>query len=136
MCIYWHTLCSYGIIADVDGDRIYWMECNTGDMKSALYNGSDIKTVYKTNSNFNWDIAINDDFIFSASNNQILKINKSPGQNATVVHTDANYIHGILFFEHKGKTVQNKRDSRIITILQWLFTIKQFYMRNIKFFFV
>lgn len=80
-------------------------------MKSALYNGSDIKTVYKTNSSFNWDIAINNDFIFSASNNQILKINKYPGQYATVVHTDANRINGVLFFEQEGKTVQNKFTS-------------------------
>lgn len=96
------------IVADVRRDRIYWMECNTGDLKSASYNGSDIKTVFNTNSNINWDIATSDDFIFCASKNQILKINKSPGQNAKVVHTDAYRIHGIVFVEQKGKNVRKR----------------------------
>ncbi|CAG2253865.1 APOER2 [Mytilus edulis] len=93
----------YGIELDVRRDRIYWMECNTGDLKSASYNGSDIKTVFNTNSNINWDIATSDDFIFCSSKNQILKINKSPGQNAKVVYTDAYRIHGIVFFEQKDQ---------------------------------
>ncbi|VDH96969.1 Hypothetical predicted protein [Mytilus galloprovincialis] len=94
----------FGIAVDVPRDRIYWMEYGSGDLKSAYYNGSDIKTVVKTNQIYrNWGIAISDDFIFSASGNQILKINKSSGQNATVVHSDTNQIYGVVFIKPEGK---------------------------------
>ncbi|CAG2253863.1 LRP5_6 [Mytilus edulis] len=76
----------------------------SGDLKSAYYNGSDINTVVKTNQlNENWGIAISDDFIFYASGKQILKINKSSGQNATVVHSDTNQIYGVVFLKQEEK---------------------------------
>lgn len=98
------------IIADVPRDRIYWMEFGSGDLKSAYHNGSDINTVVKTNQiNRNWGIAISDDFIFYASGKQILKINKSSGQNATVVHSDTNQIYGVVFLKQEGKITRTTR---------------------------
>lgn len=89
------------IIADVPRGRIYWMKRGTDDLKSALYNGSFIRTVFKTYSN--WGIVLNDDFIFCASDSQILKINKFQGQKATVVHNDTHQIYGVVFVKQEGK---------------------------------
>lgn len=95
------------IIADVPRNRIYWMESGTGGLKSALHNGSDIRTVFKTNNN--WGIALNDDFIFCASNTQILKINKFQGQKATVVHNDTQKIYGVVFVKQESKITRITR---------------------------
>ncbi|XP_052080960.1 low-density lipoprotein receptor-related protein 4-like isoform X2 [Mytilus californianus] len=95
----------YGIC--IDDQRLYWMDNLMGDLKSAWYNGSDVETIVSTNSTKrNWDIDINDDFIFYTSNTTILKTGKSPGQNLTVVHTDTDQITGILFYKQEAYLVK------------------------------
>ncbi|VDI81261.1 Hypothetical predicted protein [Mytilus galloprovincialis] len=94
----------YGIGVDVDAERLYWMEYEMGDLRSAWYNGSDVKTIISTNAtDNNLNIDINGDFIFYTSNNQIMKIDKSLGQNPTVVHTDTEKIYGFLLYKQDGE---------------------------------
>lgn len=82
------------------------MEYNTGDLKSVLYNGSDVKTVVSTNvlSN-NREIDIGDDYVFYTSSINILKIHKSSGQIPTVVHTETSQIYGLVFYKQEGKNI-------------------------------
>ncbi|CAG2229958.1 unnamed protein product [Mytilus edulis] len=84
--------------------RIYCMEYDTGDLKSAWYNGSDVKTVVRTNViGNNREIDIGDDYVFYTSSRNILKIHKSSGQMPTVVHTEPRQIFGLLFYTQEGK---------------------------------
>lgn len=84
------------IFSDVDVERIFWMAYQTGDLRSAWYNGCDDRTIVNTNATSNnWDI--DGDLIFYTSSNQIMKINKSLGQNPTVLHTDTESVYGLLF---------------------------------------
>ncbi|VDI81258.1 Hypothetical predicted protein [Mytilus galloprovincialis] len=54
----------FGIAVDVDVESIYWMEHLSGDLQSARYNGSDIKTIISTNATSqNWAIDINEDLL-------------------------------------------------------------------------
>ncbi|CAC5390805.1 VLDLR [Mytilus coruscus] len=93
-----------GIGVDVDVERLYWMEYYTGDLQSAWDNGSDVKTIISTNVTIeNWDIDMDEDFIFYTSYNQIIKINKFLGQIPTVVHTDTQRIYGVLLYKQDGK---------------------------------
>ncbi|VDH94870.1 Hypothetical predicted protein [Mytilus galloprovincialis] len=95
----------YGIGVDVDVESIYWMECQTGDLQSATFNGTDVKRIISTNATYqNVNIEIDGDFIFYTSNNKIMKINKSSGQNPTVVHTDTEQILAVLFYKQEGKS--------------------------------
>lgn len=96
------------IISDVNVERLYWMEYNTGDLQSAWLNGSNVKTIISTNvTDKNWDIDINEDFIFYTSAKQIMKTNKSSGQHPTVIHTDTQQVYGLLFFKPIGKNILN-----------------------------
>lgn len=80
------------------------MEYYTGDLRSAWYNGSDVKTIIRTNATLvNWDINIDGDFIYYTRNNTIMKMNKSLRQNPTVVHTDTHKIYNFLLYKHDGK---------------------------------
>lgn len=84
------------------------MEYYTGDLRSAWYNGSDVKTIISTNATFeNWDIDIDKKIIFYTSKNQIMKINKSLGQYPTVLHTDTQQIYSLLFYKPEGKNILN-----------------------------
>ncbi|CAG2222930.1 LRP2 [Mytilus edulis] len=95
-----------GLPIDIQVDfvdkRIYWMEYSTGALKSALYNGSDVKTVISTNviSN-NREIDIGSDYLFYTSNNKILKIHKSAGQMPEIVHTETTQIFGLILYKHE-----------------------------------
>ncbi|CAC5395781.1 unnamed protein product [Mytilus coruscus] len=107
----------FGIGLDVDVQRLYWMEYTTGDLKSAWFNGSDVKTIVSTNAkNKNFDIDIDGDFIFYTSNNKIMKINKSLGQNPTVVHTDTQQIYGVLLCRQDGYTIAAVLNSKCVVI--------------------
>ncbi|XP_071178161.1 very low-density lipoprotein receptor-like isoform X2 [Mytilus edulis] len=91
----------YGI--DVNVKRLYWMEFQTGDLQSACFNGSDVRTIVSTNAKSkNWDIATDGDFIFYTSSNKIMKISKSLQHNPTVVYTDTDIINGILLYKQNG----------------------------------
>lgn len=66
------------IFSDVNVERIFWMAYQTGDLRSAWYNGSDDRTIVNTNATSNnWDIDIDGDFFFYTSYNNIMKIHKS-----------------------------------------------------------
>ncbi|CAG2222929.1 LRP2 [Mytilus edulis] len=89
-----------GIEIDFVDQRVYWMELETGDLKSALYNGSDVKTVVSTNvKHNNREIGIGDDYVFFTSYNKILKIHKSLGQLPAVVYTGPIQIYGLIFYK-------------------------------------
>lgn len=82
------------------------MEYKNGDLKSAKYNGSDVKTLVSTNVNFNSrEIDIGGDYVFYTSSNTILKIHKSSGQIPDVMHTDTRQIYGLLFYTQKSKNI-------------------------------
>lgn len=94
-----------GIEIDYVEKRVYWMEYDTGDLKSALYNGSDVETVISTNvSSSNREIVIDGDYIFCTSYKKILKIHKSSGYISGVVHRETSNIYGLLFYKPEGKT--------------------------------
>lgn len=96
------------IFPDVDVERIFWMAYQTGDLRSAWYNGSDDRTIVNTNAtSINWNIDIDGDFIFYTSSNQIMKINKSLGQNPTVLHTDTESVYCLLFYKPEGTNILN-----------------------------
>lgn len=79
--------------------RLYWME-RSRDLKSAWYNGSDVKTIIS--STLNWNIAINRDFIFYVSSSTISKINKYSEETPAVVYSETGHVYALLIYEHKG----------------------------------
>ncbi|CAG2229955.1 LRP5_6 [Mytilus edulis] len=92
------------IQVDFVDQRVYWMEYDTGDLKSVLNNGSDVKTVMSTYVKlYNREIDIGGDYIFYTSYKNILKVHKSSGQMPTVVHTEQVQIDGLLFYKLKGE---------------------------------
>lgn len=96
------------IFLDVDVESIYWMEFQTGDLQSASFNVSDVKRIISTNvTSRNLNIDIDGDFIFYTNYQKIMKINKSSGQNPTVVHTDTERIYAVLFYKQEGKNIFN-----------------------------
>ncbi|XP_052080328.1 hemicentin-1-like isoform X4 [Mytilus californianus] len=96
------TALAIDIEIDFVDKRVYWIEYEKGDLKSALYNGSDVKTVVSTNVNLNSrEIDIGGEYVFYTSSNTILKIHKSSGQIPTVVHTDTRQIYGLLFYKQE-----------------------------------
>ncbi|VDI77712.1 Hypothetical predicted protein, partial [Mytilus galloprovincialis] len=91
------------ILVDFVSKRLIWMEYDTGDLKSASYNGSDVKTVRSTNvTSSNREIDIRGDYVFYTSTNKILKVHKSSGQIPAIVHTDTTQIYGLLFYKQDG----------------------------------
>lgn len=85
---------------------VYFMEYDTGDLKSTLYNGSDVKTVISTNvKHNNREIDIGGDYVFYTSNRKILKVHKSSGQVPTTLHTETAQIYGLLFYKQDGKNI-------------------------------
>ncbi|XP_052081112.1 sortilin-related receptor-like [Mytilus californianus] len=91
---------------DLVDKRVYWMEYDTGDLKSVMYNGSDVKTVVSTNVKIdNREIDIGGDYVFYTSSNEILKVHKSSGQIPAVVHTETILIYGVLFYKQEGKNI-------------------------------
>lgn len=85
------------------------MEYQTGDLQSAYSNGSDDRTIVSTNAKYlNWDIDVNEGFIFYTSGYQIMSINKSLGYTPTVVHTDKEQINAVLFYKQEGKNSSKK----------------------------
>lgn len=92
--------------SDFVGKRVYWMEFITGDLKSTLYNGSDVKTEVITNILYqNQDIDIGEDYVFYTSSTNILKVHKSSGQIPTVIHTEPIQIYGVFFYKQEGKNI-------------------------------
>lgn len=82
------------------------MQDDTVDLKSAMYNGSDVKTVISTNvQSSNREIDIGGDYVFYTSNTKILRVHKSSGQNPTTVHTETTQIYGLLFYNQEGKNI-------------------------------
>lgn len=92
---------------DVADKRVYWIEHYTGDIKSTLYNGSDVKTLVSTNVKpFYRDIDIGGDYVFYTSVKDISKVHKYSGQIPTVIHTEQKQqIHGIQFYKQEGKNI-------------------------------
>lgn len=91
------------------------MEYQTGDLRSAWFNGSDDRTIVSTNEQSqNWDIDMNQDVIFYTSNNKIMKIKKSLGQNSTVVHKDTQVIYGLLSYNSKGTNIYLTMKSNVL----------------------
>ncbi|XP_071178159.1 protein cueball-like isoform X1 [Mytilus edulis] len=114
----------YGLGVDVNVKRLYWMEFQTGDLQSACFNGSDVRTIVSTNAKSkNWDIATDGDFIFYTSSNKIMKISKSLQHNPTVVYTDTDIINGILLYKQNGKNTSLKKYYEIQFILHYSVTI-------------
>lgn len=98
------------LYSDLVGKRVYWMEISTGDLNSTLYNGSDVKTVVRTNMiGTNREIDIGGDYIFYTSDKRIRKAHKSSGQIPTIVHTETSRIYGLLFYKQEGKDLSLKK---------------------------
>ncbi|XP_071150525.1 low-density lipoprotein receptor-related protein 5-like [Mytilus edulis] len=96
------------IQVDFVDQRVYWMEYDTGDLKSVLNNGSDVKTVMSTYVKlYNREIDIGGDYIFYTSYKNILKVHKSSGKMPTVVHTEQVQIDGLLFYKLKSRNISN-----------------------------
>ncbi|XP_076088321.1 vitellogenin receptor-like [Mytilus galloprovincialis] len=92
----------FGIYAD--DTRLYWMDNFMGDLKSALFDGTDIQTIVSTNTfKLNGEIDVKEEFIFYTSSTQILKINTNGGEVPIVLHTDTERVHGLLLFKQEGK---------------------------------
>lgn len=90
--------------SDYVNKRVFWMEYLSGDLKSGFYDGSDVKTLVRTNSvSGNRDIDIGGDYVFYTNNKKILKVHKSSGQMPAVVHTENTQIYGVFFYKQEGK---------------------------------
>lgn len=86
------------------------MEYETGDLKSALYNGSDVKTVIITNvSSSSREIDIGGDYVFCAGDYKIIKVHKTSGQISAVLHRESLPIYGLLFYKQEGKNISLKK---------------------------
>ncbi|VDI57028.1 Hypothetical predicted protein [Mytilus galloprovincialis] len=72
----------FGIYAD--DTRLYWMDNFMGDLKSALFDGTDIQTIVSTNTfKLNGEIDVKEEFIFYTSNTE--------------------RVYGLLLFKQEGQ---------------------------------
>ncbi|XP_063399564.1 low-density lipoprotein receptor-related protein 4-like isoform X2 [Mytilus trossulus] len=93
----------YCMDIDTAEQRLYWIRHDNGDMKSATFNGSDVKTILSTNSaNNTYAIGVLGSNVFYADNKQLLMVAKTPGSTPTVLYNDTSRIDSIYVFNQSG----------------------------------
>ncbi|XP_052084689.1 low-density lipoprotein receptor-related protein 4-like [Mytilus californianus] len=84
---------------DMENERLYWIVDNTGNLNSAMVNGSDFKTILNTNCKSticnNKAIDIFGTHIYFSNHNQLAMSNTSKGLDFTVLYNDTNRIDSI-----------------------------------------
>ncbi|XP_063417090.1 low-density lipoprotein receptor-related protein 8-like [Mytilus trossulus] len=94
---------AYCMDIDTNEHRLYWILFSKGDIKSATYDGSDVKTIISTNSAGNkMAIGVLGSNIFYSDNKQLLMVDKTPGSTPTVLYIDTNRIESIFVFNQSG----------------------------------
>lgn len=85
----------------------------SGDLKSAWYNGSDVKTVVSPYSGSYWGLATNNESFFYSNHYSLLKMRKGLWQNTTVVYRDTELIYGILLYKQEGENIYMREKMSI-----------------------
>ncbi|CAG2241717.1 LRP2 [Mytilus edulis] len=89
---------------DFKGNRLYWMNFATGDLKSAYLNGTDDRKVFSTNTTIkNVGIHVLDSELYCINFNKILKVTLSPVTSSRVIYQGTNRIYGLFVYKEKRK---------------------------------
>ncbi|CAC5377278.1 unnamed protein product [Mytilus coruscus] len=92
----------YCMDIETNENRLYWIN-NNGFMKSAKYDGSDVKIILSTNfAGNNIAIGVLGSYIYYADNKQLLIVTKTPGSKPTVLFNDTSRIDSIFVFNQSG----------------------------------
>ncbi|CAC5416400.1 unnamed protein product [Mytilus coruscus] len=88
---------------DNNKNRLYFMELDSGDIKSANTDGSNLTNIFSTGSRFeNHNLVVNGDYIYCTNDSQILKLLKNPGSPARILHTESEHISSVLVYIENG----------------------------------
>ncbi|CAC5397307.1 LRP4 [Mytilus coruscus] len=92
---------------DIKNERLYWILDNTGDLKSALVDGTSVKTIINTNCKSpvckNIAIDVVGTNIYFSNHKQLSMSNTSTGLGFTVLYNDTNRIDSI--YSISGKII-------------------------------
>lgn len=108
MCV-WIILKTWIVsnITDFDEKRLYWININ-GVLKSVNADGSDVKTIFSTNSRRYYNaIAVFGRYIYYGHDNQLLMLNKSQGSMPTVLYNSVSRIESLFAFYESGMYRKN-----------------------------
>ncbi|CAC5394045.1 HMCN [Mytilus coruscus] len=100
-----------GYVSDLSIDMnlgyIYWLEYDTGDLKSADINGSNVNFVFDGNSsNSEHGLDVDDKYIYFSSIKQLLRINKFHEKEPYVLLNATETIYSVLMYKTKGNYVK------------------------------
>ncbi|CAC5403635.1 LRP1 [Mytilus coruscus] len=88
------------LVTGISIDRLYWMEFNSGFLKSSTLNGSSVRTVINTNTkNKNQDINVYGGNVYCANDNSILNVTFTLEVSADVIHNDTEIIYGVFIYD-------------------------------------
>lgn len=93
--------------ADINSGYIYWIEYDSGNLKSAKINGSNVNILFDGNSsNAEHGLDTDDKYIYFSSINQLLRIQKfheNMGKEPYVLLNATENIYSVLMHKTKGK---------------------------------
>lgn len=86
---------------------LYWIIDESNEIKSANFDGTDIKTVRNINPHGgkydNIAIRISRSYIFFTEAGKLFKMNKTTATSPSLLFTDTQRINSLYLYEHTGK---------------------------------
>lgn len=93
----------YCMDIDTDENRLFWIIDNTGELKSAKDDGSDVKKILSTKNSANkLAIRVFGSYIFYADNNKLLMVAKTTGSMPTVLYNETSRITSMFVYNLIG----------------------------------
>lgn len=90
-------------IVDTDDNRLFWIIDNTGELKSAKDDGSDVKKILSTKtSGTKLSIRVFGSYIFYADYTKLLMVAKTPGSMPTVLYNETSRITSMFVYNLIG----------------------------------
>ncbi|CAC5383739.1 HMCN [Mytilus coruscus] len=88
---------------DTNLDYIYWIEYDTGDLKSVDINSYNVSYVYNGNSsNTEHGIDNDDNYIYFSNFHQLLRIDKLHKKEPNILLSETETIYSVLMYKTKG----------------------------------
>ncbi|VDI78941.1 Hypothetical predicted protein, partial [Mytilus galloprovincialis] len=105
--IYTQPFVAYSLDLDLDEDILYWIIDESNEIKSANFDGSNIKTVMNINAHGgkydNPPIRISESYIFFTELGKLFRMNKTTATSPSLLFTDTQRINSLYLYEHTGK---------------------------------
>lgn len=102
------------------------MEFETGNLKSATLNGSDVRHLFSANMTYAfYSLDVYGDHLYLCYNRQIVRIHKRLEEESTVLYhasDEFKVLYALRIYQQKGKTFKYSMSTRI-----FLYTTACFY---------